>query len=219
MEDYNKFSKTFANSRRNMIWPELEYFIDYLKKVPVPIKGTGTIKILDVWCGSGRLLNFLDKLEIKFDYLWVDSSVWMIDESKLEFPKNRFQVLDMKELYLLKEKFDIIFFIASFHHLKTKNERIDVLYKTRDLLNQNWKVFFTNWNLLGDKNFKKYENSYLGRWDFQIKIWEHSRYYHGFEIEELQDLFQLENFEIIENRVFDNSNNIISIIKKNNPDS
>jgi hypothetical protein len=30
MVDYNKFAKTFAQSRRNMKWQEMEYFLNIL---------------------------------------------------------------------------------------------------------------------------------------------------------------------------------------------
>ncbi len=64
MQDYNNFSHTFAKSRKNMKWEEIEYFMNFLQKVPVPKDlGTGTqIKILDIGCGSGRLINYLDKI-------------------------------------------------------------------------------------------------------------------------------------------------------------
>ena len=31
MDNYDNFSKTFSKSRKNMIWPEIEYFINFIK--------------------------------------------------------------------------------------------------------------------------------------------------------------------------------------------
>jgi hypothetical protein len=41
MVDYNKFAKTFSNSRKNMKWEEIDYFMNFLKKEK-------TLKILDI---------------------------------------------------------------------------------------------------------------------------------------------------------------------------
>jgi hypothetical protein len=73
----------------------------------------------------------------------------------------------------------------------------------------------TNWNLLWEKNFKRYENMYVWYWDFNIKIWEYSRYYHSFWVGELEDMFLNTGFEIVENRIFEWKNNIISILRNN----
>jgi|TARA_Y100001960_G_C14656601_1_gene818646 cyclopropane fatty-acyl-phospholipid synthase-like methyltransferase len=49
MVDYNKFAKTFAQSRRNMKWLEMEYFLNILGF-------SNQKRILDIGCGSGRFL-------------------------------------------------------------------------------------------------------------------------------------------------------------------
>jgi hypothetical protein len=43
----------------------------------------------------------------------------------------------MLSIFNINEKFNYIFFIASFHHLKTIEERLDVLKQTKQLLKQN----------------------------------------------------------------------------------
>ncbi len=72
----------------------------------------------------------------------------------------------------------------------------------------------TNWNLMSESNFSKYEKSYKGNGDFQIKIGAHYRYYHGFTTEELGDLFYESGFQAIENRVFEDGRNLVSIISE-----
>jgi hypothetical protein len=42
----------------------------------------------------------------------------------------------MLNLDKIESKYDAIFFIASFHHLQTKEERIEVLKKAKNLLSQ-----------------------------------------------------------------------------------
>ena len=60
MNSYDDFSETFANSRKNMKWPEMEYFCDFIKAIPNLTNPD--IKVLDVGCGNGRLLNYLKEL-------------------------------------------------------------------------------------------------------------------------------------------------------------
>lgn len=44
----------------------------------------------------------------------------------------------------------------------------------------------TNWNLMEEPLFTKYQKNYKGGGDFGIKIGAHDRYYHGFTLEELE---------------------------------
>jgi len=56
-------------------------------------------------------------------------------QAKKNFPKQNFEVLDMQELQKLEpQKFDFVFFIASFHHKKFLRERIETLEKLKNLL-------------------------------------------------------------------------------------
>lgn len=206
MEDYNKFSHTFSASRKDMKWPELDFFMEKLSP-----DSNKKLKILDIWCWNWRLLNYLKENLFDFEYLWIDSSSWMIEEAKKLHKEFNFQILDMIEIDKIPDKFDTIFLIASFHHLKSDKDRIDVLNKIKTILKQDWMIFMTNWNLCWEKNFNKYEKWYLWNWDFNIKIWNFTRYYHSFKSEELELFFTW--FEIIENRVFDNDNNLISILR------
>lgn len=214
--NYDNFAKTFSNSRKNMKWEEIDYFLDnYIEK-------KDNIKILDIWCGNGRLLSHIKENEIykNIDYTWVDLSDWLIREAQDLHPENKFYKVDMLNLSGIEEKFDYIFFIASFHHLNSTKDRKKVIKNTKKLLNDNWLIFITNWSLRSEINFQKYEKSIIDKskntywsYDYNIKIWNFMRYYHCFSIEELEFLFINEGFELIENREFENKKNIISIIK------
>lgn len=206
MEDYNNFSATFASSRKNMKWQEIEYFMEIIK-----IFNHG-VKVLDIWCGSWRLVKYLENTFSSFEYLWVDASSWMITEAKKELPKYNFQVLDMLNIDKLDTKFDIVFFIASFHHLDSQEKRLEVLKKIKNILNKDWLILMTNWNLFSRENSQKYSEILPWTWDFQIKIWKFNRYYHGFNLEELEELFIKSDLQISENRIWEWGRNIISIL-------
>lgn len=215
--DYNKIAWWFSKSRKNMKWEEIDYFID--KYFNDNIKS-----VLDIWCGSWRLLEqFSNTVNISnFDYLGLDLSSDMLKHAEWNFPQKEFLCLNMLELDKLEwRKFDFIFFIASFHHLDKMEDRITALKKVKNLLNTNWKIFFTNWSLNSEVHTDKYskdivENSKNKFWslDYSILFWDYARYYHGFDLSELEYLFKETWFEIIENREFDNKRNFISIIKK-----
>lgn len=216
--DYDNFSQTFSQSRNGMKWEEIEYFLEkYAEYIDEK-------KILDIWCWNGRLLDHFIKSSfiMDIDYFWIDASVWMIHEAKNKFWSDDFFVLDMLKIDTLKMKnFESVFFIASFHHLLSIEERLDVLEKLKNIITEDSYIFMTNWALNSKINTEKYEKSIIDNsknefWsvDYNIKIWEFERFYHSFSWEELEYLFKKTWFEIIENRLFDNNKNFISIIKK-----
>lgn len=154
---YDAFTSTFSQSRKNLRWEEIEYFVEYMKKYSSDEK----ISILDVGCGNGRFLETLEISGLPYLYLGIDESSGMINEAQKLHPDEIFQVLDMNCLNELpRNNYQFIVFIASFHHLHTKEERKEVLLQAKKLLTPSGVIMMTNWNLMGEKLFKKYEKSY-----------------------------------------------------------
>ncbi len=213
--DYNNFAKTFSSSRKKLKWEEINYFLSFLEN-------NNDIKILDIWSWNWRFLSHIKDRELDYlDYLWVDLSEWLLEEASLLHPEARFLHLNMIELDKIKDRFNSIFFIASFHHLNDIESRESVLRKAYDILEDWWYMYMTNWSLESELNKQKYKYSYI-KWtknkfwskDFDIKIWEFSRYYHCFDLKELEYLFNRTWFDIIENKEFENKKNFISILQK-----
>jgi len=213
MAMYDAFAKTFSSSRKNMKWWEIEYFLDFVHQ------SDSDVSLLDVWCGNGRLLDSIQKKDIQ--YLWIDSSSWLLDQAKKLHPNHRFLHLDMCDIDTLEDQYDFIFFIASFHHLDTPKKREKVLSGVEKLLKKDWLLFMTNWALDSEINTKKYSKSQIpntvnshGWTDYSIKLGEHTRYYHCFSLEELE--YHIQNSWLIlqENRLFENKKNFITIAKK-----
>ncbi|MDD3144947.1 MAG: class I SAM-dependent methyltransferase [Candidatus Gracilibacteria bacterium] len=216
--NYDNIAKGFSDSRKKMKWEEIDYFISsYLSDFD-------NKNILDIGCGSGRLLEqFSQKFDINhIKYTGVDLSLGMINEAKKTYIDKEFLNLDMLDLDKIEnQKYDFIFLIASFHHLQTIDERIEVLNKIKSLLKSDGKIFFTNWYLNSSLNNEKYKNDVIlntenefGSLDYNIYFGEYPRFYHCFTLKELNYLFQKTGFEVIENRCFETNKNFISIIKK-----
>lgn len=218
MVDYNNFAKTFSKSRKNMKWLEMEYFLE-------KIHFSETSNILDVWCGNWRflweLINiFWEKIHSN-NYTWADLSSWLLVEARKDYSEFNFHELNMLDLDRLEEKYSDIFFYASFHHLQNITDRKIVLEKTFNMLDKWWKIYMTNWALNSELNKKRYseaeiKNSKNKYWsvDFNIKLAWNDRYYHCFSLEELKILSQEIWFKIIENRLFENDRNFITILEK-----
>ena len=216
--DYNKIAGKFSDSRKKMKWEEIDYFIDSY------LDDSEWKWFLDIWCWSWRLLEqFSTSFNIDdIKYLWLDLSDEMLKHAKDNFSDKDFYHLNMLDLDKLKwQKFDFIFFIASFHHLDNLEDRLNTLSKVIELLKENWKIFMTNWALNSEINKEKYtkdiiKNSKNKFWslDYNIMFREYSRYYHCFNLSELEYLFTETWFEIIENREFENKRNFVSIIRK-----
>lgn len=115
----------------------------------------------------------------------------------------------MRDIKQIETTYDAIVFLASFHHLESQVERIQVLKDIKKLLHPNSRIYMTNWNL---REQTRYEKSHRGDGDFDIKIGEFSRYYHGFTLVELEELFKETDYRIIENRIFEGGRNFIAII-------
>lgn len=215
--NYDLYAHTFSQSRKGMKWEEITYFLDTYKN------SINQKNILDIWCGNGRLLEHLQKSSFEnYNYIWIDSSLGIIAEAKKIFPNTDFFVCDMMDLETLWRKdFEAIFFIASFHHLQTIEERLKVLESVKNIIKKWSTLFMTNWALESEMNFQKYhsciipdsKNKFWSQ-DFIIKIGEFDRYYHSFSLEELEYLFKTTWYEILENRLFENQRNMISVITK-----
>ena len=200
---YDAFATTFSNSRKNLHWPELEYIIADM------IRYTHE-SILDIGCGNGRFLEQVEISWLRFwEYMGIDSSSGMIWEAHRLHPDHQFETIGMQDIATIDRSFDALLFLASFHHLESRIERTQVLQDSKKLMNPNGQIYMTNWNL---QDQAKYETSHRWDGDYDIKIGVYSRYYHGFTVDELAELFEETGYRVIENRIFDWGRNFLSIL-------
>jgi 2-polyprenyl-3-methyl-5-hydroxy-6-metoxy-1,4-benzoquinol methylase len=201
--NYDAFAETFSESRKNHPWPELDFIIEEMKQKEYT-------SVLDIGCWNGRFLEEAAKRGFSpSEYLWTDNSSGMIGEARKLHPSQRFEVIPMEEHREDIWKYDAILFLASFHHLENVEQRKEVLHTIQKLLKPHGRVYMTNWNL---RDQVRYEKSHRGNGDFDIKIGEFTRYYHGFFLLELEALFQESGWHIEKNEIFQWGRNILSIL-------
>jgi tRNA (uracil-5-)-methyltransferase TRM9 len=206
MSNYDAFSHTFSNSRKGLYWPEIDTILSDIEK-------NKYTSVLDIGCGNGRFASEMrKKLVYDIRYLGTDNSKWMIEEASNLLPDERFLIGSMTDLadILGEEKYDAIVLLASFHHLGTREERLQCLKNLKDYLAQDGSAYMTNWNL---RDQEKYTKNHRGNSDYAIKIGEYTRYYHGFTLAELENLFLEAGWDIQENRIFEGGRNIYSRIR------
>ena len=170
--DYNIISSNFNVTRQND-WREFDlfkkYILEYLFLKPKNYK----LKVLDIGCGNGRLINFLKLLGINYEYKGIDNSEGQINEALKNTEANRvnkknsihFEMGDILNLSNFKEEeFDIVFCIAIFHHLPSKETRNKGLKNIYRVLKKEGLLMMTSWNLFQLKYIKylfdvnKYKN-------------------------------------------------------------
>ncbi len=129
-KDYNEIAKEFSDTRTHA-WKEFESFTPYLKEKQ---------SILDLGCGNGRLLSYLQK-HGDFKYIGVDQSAGLLKHAKKNHPKAKFIEADISKKLDLKPV-DLIFAIASFHHIPPADQ-VKTLKNWKKLLKKDGALIMT----------------------------------------------------------------------------
>jgi len=210
-KDYNVVSQTFSNSR-NKPWAEFELYSDAC------FKGA---RVLDLGCGNGRLFFSLKDKEIK--YIGLDNSLGLLNQAKENLVKEDVELYegDFLNIPLPDNSVDLIFAVASFHHLPSNQIRLQALDEMRRVLKPNGKLYISVWNLYQKRYFKFILESLLrlGSYDFGdtfIKLGGVKRYYHAFTPWSLSRLISKSNFKVVEKHYYKNTQKTSSFLKSQN---
>lgn len=191
---YNHIAENFSKTRLNN-WGEFELLKKTLSK---------EAKVLDLGCGNGRSIKFLLQQETKpFGF---DESEELLKIAKANYPFIEFIKGKMESpLPIKSESVDVVWSIASFHHLLTKKDRINTLGEIHRILKPNGKLVITVWNLFQAKFLTKRIEAFIRsimpnwhRYDFIIPFGQekHPRFYHAFKPDNLETLLEKNFFEI-----------------------
>ena len=195
MSVYNNFAQEFSSTRQ-YLWDDLKPLAKYTRDGD---------KVLDLCCGNGRLYQLFDGMSIH--YIGLDQSEELIKRAWEKFPGVDFSVGDMRELPFPDDSYDVIYSIAAFHHLANAEDRLKVLAEMRRVLKPGGRLVMTNWNLLGKWGSEQVEKGKYKRFekDFTVPYKNPEgkglgeRFYHAFDLDELESLFAEAKFDLEEN--------------------
>ncbi|RJR27854.1 class I SAM-dependent methyltransferase [candidate division WWE3 bacterium] len=162
-----------------------------------------TLKILDVGCGNGRFLTFLENsnYNINFSYLGVDNNLKLLDiahishkNSKVPFTFRDFNI--DTELFKIKGRFDVITAFGISHHIPGYENRLSWFNELTDKLDENGLLIVTFWKFSAHKKHDSpkiskviiddlEKNDYFLGW---MRDGKNQRYCHYFNTEELQTI-------------------------------
>ncbi|MEK7167062.1 MAG: methyltransferase domain-containing protein [Patescibacteria group bacterium] len=204
-KDYEKIAEEFSDTRQ-YLWEDLKEFNQYIQNGDT---------ILDLGCGNGRLFELFNNKKI--NYFGIDNCEKLIEiaKEKYKLTKVNFFIEDALDLSFEDQKFDVIFCVAVFNHIPSKELRIKVLENIKRVLKKDGILIMTNWNLYQKKffffvikNFFKkiifYFSKTIMNLDFgdvfmpwKLKDEIIHRYYHAFTMRELSELFKKTGFKVI----------------------
>lgn len=196
--DYNTIAPYFSDTRK-YLWAELEQFKQFIQNGQ---------RILDWGCGNGRLLRLLESFK-DIEYFGLDQSEELLGIAEkahaeaVASGRAHFFATGETDKHFPENFFDIIFMIASFHHLPSEESRLALLKKMHAELKTGGRLIVTVWNLdSGWAETKKNSWTSLGERDYLIP-WKNpegvvlaERYYHAFTFEELRSLATRASFRV-----------------------
>ncbi len=210
---YSQIAQEFSLSREKEIWPKLKEMADLVEN---------NTKVLDLGCGNGRLLKAFKGREI--DYLGCDQEKKLINIAQKNWPSNKFIVSSFNDI--LNEQFNYIFLIAVFHHIPSKERRLEVLNNLKMNLKNKGKIIISVWNLrktrpkLVLKTYFKHLFKEPLEFGDVLFPWRKNhgselitRYYHAFSKKELKKLAKKAGFKI--EKIEEDKFNIWLVLSKN----
>lgn len=118
------------------------------------------IRILDIGCGNGRFIEFLQEKEIKFDYTGVDFNEDLLRIAKQRYNKNKQIKFIQSDLLRLDTrefdgKFDLIVSFGVMHHIPGLSNRVQFIKNLIMHMEDNGYLVLTLWKFNEFERFKK----------------------------------------------------------------
>jgi SAM-dependent methyltransferase len=175
------------------------------------------MRVLDLGCGNGRLIESLKDFRIQYSGIDLSSNLIELARSKYGSQHNKisvdFQVADMLNIPFDDHRLDLVFAIASLYHLPGEKLRRQAVSEIKRVLKPGGHLLMTNWNLWQPKFWPLHYEHYLlmmaGQnkmdwWDLLIP-WKNpqgkvltKRYAHALTLGDLRKLLKRSGFIIEE---------------------
>ena len=192
-EIYEKIADHFTVTRV-FTWSWIDDFIYNLQRHSF---------IYDIGCGNGRNMGFPGHT-----FIGIDNCEKFIDICR---EKNLMvQLSNMTKIKLPDNSADAIICIASFHHLASRENRINALLEMKRLIKPSGKILLSVWSINQPKKtrvtFNKYGDTMV-QWNNK-----YSRYYYIFQINEILNLFENVGLKLLEHK-YDCGNEVFILTK------
>ncbi len=139
-EDYNIIAEDFS-AKRSYISDDMRILSEYASS------GDG---VLDLGCGNGRFFELLKDKNIK--YVGADVSQNLVNIAKSRHPEAEFLTTDFLQLPFSDNSFDKIYCLSVFHHIPSKEFRLQFLVEAKRALKPGgililsaWKIPWSEW--------------------------------------------------------------------------
>jgi SAM-dependent methyltransferase len=176
---YLKIQEYF-NTSRQAPWDGWTRLLDYLPNQ--------SLKVFDLGCGNARFGIWLSQHR-QIDYTGLDNNQYLLDAAAKQLPQAQFSRRDLTKAWGIKDKYDFISLMAVLHHIPTKQARLKVLAKAKELLKPNGLLVFTVWHFNKLKRFQSQvvkklpDNDYILNWKKGVTA---ERYIHLFNDAEIK---------------------------------
>lgn len=143
---YDRIAEHFS-STREYAWPEVEAFLDEHASVH------GSDVALDLGCGNGRHAELLAPLADRV--VGIDASIGLLNEAERRAIDRAFELDaiagDASQIPLNTDSVDIAVYVATIHHLPTREERIDSLAELARVLDPEGVALVSAWSTAHSK--------------------------------------------------------------------
>lgn len=138
---YDRIAEHFSSTRK-YAWPEVEAFLE-------EHESDRRINIaLDLGCGNGRHAELLEPLADRV--VGIDASIGLLREAELRAADRDFDVAvvagDASRIPLDTATVDLAVYVATIHHLPTRDARVDSLVELARVLNPDGVALVSAWS-------------------------------------------------------------------------
>jgi 2-polyprenyl-3-methyl-5-hydroxy-6-metoxy-1,4-benzoquinol methylase len=216
-KNYLEIADHYSETRKKVIW---EGLFEIAKGVE---RGA---KVLDVGCGSGKLLQAFS--ENRINYLGIDPSEALLANAHKQYGDYNFENGNIMNLDSFESDYDYVFCIAVLQHIPGRKNRVRAIENLKSGIKKGGKIIITTWDMYRSRKHKKIlcKNCILkffglNKMDFGDIVfdWKNSkgevvskRYYHAYKMSELRK--DCVDAGLLIEKIYKRDNNIYVELKK-----